>query len=403
MDGLRRFPLCVLPVAFILMIFPAACSLPRPTCSPGELRMPVNLDPHNRTADPSLPAQLTWEAPEAACDFDFYELYVGRGSDQLYWDRSPRSRTAATELTWPERLQPGRTYFWGVSEALGPGVDSDPTATGPQAIGWFYAGSTCPPGTALTAPVLASPPDGGNVVSTSGLLLRWENSMTCLPAGYLIEISQLPNFASLIFGGGSIIGGPMNEFKAGGDWTAERFDDCQVYYWRVRAYLSSREQGPYSERGSFIWRATSAICPLGPFITPIPPTVPGSMIPMAAVAQPANCRSGPGMDYPVLDILPQGASLEVDGRNGAGTWWQVNDPAIEKDCWLAGNLVEINGDISQVPVVQAAPPPEQLPTVTPVPPVNCARYTDPSGCQNNQVCRWDWNDPQYPKGVCKIR
>jgi hypothetical protein len=116
------------------------------------------------------------------------------------------------------------------------------------------------------------------------------------------------------------------------------------------------------------------------------------------------------MDYPALDILPQGLSVAVIGRNQdsslwqaftkedsrflstkaslqGDSWWQVMSPNLQRDCWLSGNVIDLSGDTSAVPVVQAAPPPVAVPSDTPVPPVNCAQYTS-NTCNQQPACTW---------------
>jgi hypothetical protein len=104
------------------------------------------------------------------------------------------------------------------------------------------------------------------------------------------------------------------------------------------------------------------------------------------------------MDYPVADILPQGLSLPINGRNQQGTWWQVLDPQIQRNCWLAGNVIDLSGGTSDVLVIAVAPP---APTDTPVPgpgPVNCAQYNNEESCkQHPNSCVWNQNINQCLK------
>jgi hypothetical protein len=100
-----------------------------------------------------------------------------------------------------------------------------------------------------------------------------------------------------------------------------------------------------------------------------------------------------------LDILAQGLSLPINGRNQASTWWQVLDANIQRSCWLAGNVIDLSGDTNSVPVIAVAAP---TPTDTPVPvgpgPVNCAQYTSNTCPQHADACRWD--PKAAPGGKC---
>jgi len=109
-----------------------------------------------------------------------------------------------------------------------------------------------------------------------------------------------------------------------------------------------------------------------PADTPVPPVVlPTNTqeVPIAASVQGtvnygANCRSGPGANFPLVVVYDQGALVNVIGTNQATdktTWWMVSSEG-KADCWLFDEAVTITGDKSSVAKV-ASPP-----TPTPVPP-----------------------------------
>ncbi len=306
-----------------------------------------------------------------------------------------------------------------------------------SATALFYTGPSCTEvdRRSYMEPVLLRPFDGEIIRSTTLVTVRedgssftapvakllWDDPNSCLPPeAYTIQLSRDRTFRRRDLDAGSIqLTGPVTTTM----WypmPEADVRDCDRIYWRV---LIGQDLGydvtppearyaqayAYSDTWSFVVNTGGVICPidLGPWITPIPPDVwipfvsrpvPTGQPPMAGIDQPANCRSGPGMDYPVLDILPQGASLEINGRNQAGSWWQVHDPNLSKECWLAGNLVEVSGDASRVPVIQAAPPEPTAADTHQPGGVNCAQFSgDQKACTDQPTCKWDPNhSPNNP-------
>ncbi len=65
-----------------------------------------------------------------------------------------------------------------------------------------------------------------------------------------------------------------------------------------------------------------------------------------------NVRSGPGLDYPALDMALPDDHFPVVGRNEASTWWQVNDDG--EIAWISAETthVVVLGHCEDVPVAQ---------------------------------------------------
>ena len=85
-----------------------------------------------------------------------------------------------------------------------------------------------------------------------------------------------------------------------------------------------------------------------------------------SVSVDTDCRTGPTSEYPLLSILPAGGEYEIEGRNQAGDFWLIFDPAIEKNCWVYGEMGEVTGDGMMVPFenLNLEDPPED-PTLVP--------------------------------------
>lgn len=115
-----------------------------------------------------------------------------------------------------------------------------------------------------------------------------------------------------------------------------------------------------------------------PTQTPVPPPAPAEAPPATATpAQPmvtsleqVNIRSGPDASYERLGQLPPGATAVVNGRNEAGTWWQIEFPSAEGIGWVKADFVQAQ-NVEAVPVVAVAlptpVPATPTPAVTPTP------------------------------------
>jgi uncharacterized protein YraI len=111
------------------------------------------------------------------------------------------------------------------------------------------------------------------------------------------------------------------------------------------------------------------------------PTVAPTSAPAAATATPAatavpagasaapkaendfvNVRKGPAVAYDKLGTLLKGQNAPAKGKNADGSWWQISFPAAPDGVgWVKGDLVDITGDTSKVPVATAP----ALPTAPP--------------------------------------
>ena len=104
--------------------------------------------------------------------------------------------------------------------------------------------------------------------------------------------------------------------------------------------------------------------------TGVTPTAPQTQAPSRAavtVSVGLRVRSGPGVDYPVVGSLTPGASADITGRDVEGTWWQIlYEGAPGGRGWISANASYGSAqNTSNVPVVEAPPPPK--PTAPPAP------------------------------------
>jgi hypothetical protein len=75
----------------------------------------------------------------------------------------------------------------------------------------------------------------------------------------------------------------------------------------------------------------------------------------------ANCREGPHTDFKITGSLMEGDSVQVDGRNDDGTWLWVINPSAYGHCWVAGNTVEVSGDVLTLTIIVSPDIPEPEP------------------------------------------
>ncbi len=113
---------------------------------------------------------------------------------------------------------------------------------------------------------------------------------------------------------------------------------------------------------------------------------------VAVIAKNATCRSGPGTDYAAMGYLNSGESHTISGRNVDGTWLKL------ETCWVAAGLLETEGDLQLLPVLEVPPPPEPTSTSTVQPQASCSSWTSPEACRA-AGCTWEFS--AAGPGFCK--
>jgi uncharacterized protein YraI len=80
-----------------------------------------------------------------------------------------------------------------------------------------------------------------------------------------------------------------------------------------------------------------------------------------------NVRSGPGLDYPVVDLLQANTASTILGKNAAGDWWEIE--LASGRGWVFAQLVTTEGDVQTVAVaanIPTPPPTAEQPTPAPI-------------------------------------
>ncbi len=102
-----------------------------------------------------------------------------------------------------------------------------------------------------------------------------------------------------------------------------------------------------------------------PSLSPTITLTPTPSTPMISASVNTNCRTGPGVVYPVVGyLLVKDNSVPVVGRLSTNAWWVIQNPTrAGQVCWVWGQSTTVSGDLSLLPV--ATPPPTPTPTATP--------------------------------------
>ncbi len=92
---------------------------------------------------------------------------------------------------------------------------------------------------------------------------------------------------------------------------------------------------------------------LTPSITPTPTIslTPTIERPQAAARMQAFCRYGPGTAYLYSHGLYEGDRVQIDGRSYSSNWLWVKPENLDRHCWAAASVLEVEGDLTRVPVV----------------------------------------------------
>lgn len=80
-----------------------------------------------------------------------------------------------------------------------------------------------------------------------------------------------------------------------------------------------------------------------------------------------NIRQGPDRTTPSLGKLQPNQTVTVIGRNGEGTWLQIQRPDGAGDGWVSAAFVTVTGDINTLPVVTGAGASSPAPNATETP------------------------------------
>lgn len=102
-----------------------------------------------------------------------------------------------------------------------------------------------------------------------------------------------------------------------------------------------------------------------PAAEPEPTATPTAEARLTVDADAVNVRGGPGVEYPLVQVVQRGESFPIVGRSAAGDWWQACCFS-DQPGWLFGDLVSVE-NTAQVAVVTDLPPPPAQPVAIAAP------------------------------------
>lgn len=93
-----------------------------------------------------------------------------------------------------------------------------------------------------------------------------------------------------------------------------------------------------------------------PTFTPTLSPQPTASVPEVSVSVDTNCRSGPHIVYDYQGAVLVGETTQILGKHPEKNWLLVKNPDREgQSCWMTMQYAQVNGDLTQVPIV--TPPP----------------------------------------------
>lgn len=393
--------------SFLLM---TACEFDAPTCT--EMPTPILISPGGSVEDtwlePVAYPTFTWSfsgecEPDSfrlivstikgdpafyGAEFKFLEVEINRteaGPTIVYADGSTARIHAYTSS---EPFDVG-TYYWRITPYSGDfhGERSEWMA--------FTVFSPCAsPSQYTLAPRLVYPRNG-QTVNTIRPKFLWLDENTCsIPGYYIVQVDETG-----LFLGAGMYESPRYNWP---EWSGFVLDYCKTYYWHVLPVFGYwvDDIGPVSQVYTFNTAAADGGACDASASTP---AAEASGIPYAEVVVNANCRTGPTLEYPVMDTLPAENQYEIHARNRLGGAWLIFNSRINDFCWIDADLVRVIGDTSLVDIVDLEPPHQEPPAIdTSDAPtsVDCSIFNqNPVECENNNACWWD--PSVAPNGVCK--
>lgn len=94
--------------------------------------------------------------------------------------------------------------------------------------------------------------------------------------------------------------------------------------------------------------------------TPTPTDEP----PTSVINEDAVCRDGPGLAYDIRAYLNKGEVPILLGRDSENSWWSIEEPTFDTNCWVSSQVISIQGNSESLPIFTPAPIPTSEPSPT---------------------------------------
>ncbi|MEX1018281.1 MAG: endo-1,3-alpha-glucanase family glycosylhydrolase [Litorilinea sp.] len=148
----------------------------------------------------------------------------------------------------------------------------------------------------------------------------------------------------------------INSFN---EWPEGSYIESSAAHGNHYMNLTGQYSGQFKAGGGLNVALTVPV-PAEPAPTPTPtpePTSPTAFVNVAAL----NLRAGPGVDFPILTQVTQGAALPITGRHpAAAEWWQVESGGAggSETGWVHREFVTSGGPMDQVGILADAALPQ---------------------------------------------
>lgn len=103
-----------------------------------------------------------------------------------------------------------------------------------------------------------------------------------------------------------------------------------------------------------------------PLFTDTPEGSTTPSVPQVTVSVNTNCRTGPSVQYDIIDSLLVGQTGTVVGKNSSTGYWIINRVNGSGTCWLFPQYATVTGNTAALPEypIPPTPTPSNTPTVT---------------------------------------
>lgn len=151
-----------------------------------------------------------------------------------------------------------------------------------------------------------------------------------------------------------------------------------AYLGMTATWSGQFKSGGGAPAGDFLAAAAPEVAPAA---TPAPtPSGPTAWVETLLL----NARSGPGLNFPIVQELNQGAALPVTGRSDTPTpWWQVDLGG--KPAWVSGDFVRTSGAVDGAPLLALGELGAAVPVTTTQPVAELQRMRAPLNLATNET------------------
>jgi hypothetical protein len=99
------------------------------------------------------------------------------------------------------------------------------------------------------------------------------------------------------------------------------------------------------------------------------PTATATPAPLLTITRPANVRTGPGLDFPIVAGINTGETVPAIGRDSTGEWFAISFAGGTNGVgWISALVATLDGLVNDLPIIESGPPPPTAPPGSTQPP-----------------------------------